>query len=156
MGPITTRAQFTKVSAYLAEANRDGLDCIAGGMTLGDGCGHFIAPTIYRNVPHQHNIWQDEIFGPVLATTTFRNDAEALKIANDTPYGLVGSVVAGDPGRAKALCDGIEAGHIWLNTPQIVYPESSWGGFKASGIGRELGPWGLSAFQGVKHVTAPV
>ena len=120
-----------------------------------DGQGNFIKPTIFRNVPHDNPIWSEEIFGPVLATTTFRTDEEALRIANDTHYGLVGSVICGDQTRGNILCDGIEAGQIWLNTPQIVYPDSAWGGFKSSGIGRELGPWGLSGFQGVKHVTSP-
>ena len=155
MGPITTRAQFLKIREYLDGARADGLDCVAGGDALADGPGNLIAPTLYRNVPHDNRIWREEIFGPVLATTTFRTDAEALRLANDTDYGLVGSVVCADPDRGRALCDGIEAGQIWLNTPQIVYPDSAWGGFKASGIGRELGPWGLAGYQGVKHVTAP-
>ncbi|MES0884584.1 aldehyde dehydrogenase family protein [Roseibium sp. SCP14] len=155
MGPITTRAQFDKIREYLDQACSQGLDCLTGGKAQADCAGNFIEPTIYRNVPHEHHIWREEVFGPVLATTTFRSDEEALRIANDTRYGLVGSVVCSDPDRGKALCDGIAAGQIWLNTPQIVYPESAWGGFKASGIGRELGPWGLSGFQGVKHVTAP-
>ncbi|NVO57432.1 aldehyde dehydrogenase family protein [Rhodobacteraceae bacterium B1Z28] len=156
MGPITTRAQFTKIREYLDGARADGLTCVAGGDALADGPGNFIAPTIYRNVPHDNRIWREEVFGPVLATTTFRSDEEAIRIANDTHYGLVGSVVCADPARGNALCDGIEAGQIWYNTPQIVYPDSAWGGFKASGIGRELGPWGLSGFQGVKHVTSPM
>ncbi len=155
MGPITTRQQFTKIREYLDGAKADDLDCVVGGDALAEGPGNFIAPTIYRNVPSDNRIWREEVFGPVLATTTFASDEEALQIANDTHYGLVGSVVCGDPARGKTLCDGIEAGQIWYNTPQIVYPDSAWGGFKASGIGRELGPWGLSGFQGVKHVTAP-
>ena len=155
MGPITTRQQFETVRGYLDRARADGLDCVTGGDVIPDGQGNFIKPTIFRNVPHDNPIWSEEIFGPVLATTTFRTDEEALRIANDTHYGLVGSVICGDQTRGNILCDGIEAGQIWLNTPQIVYPDSAWGGFKSSGIGRELGPWGLSGFQGVKHVTSP-
>lgn len=156
MGPITTRAQYRKVCDYLATAKADGLDCVAGGAALNNTAGNFVAPTIYRNVPTDNPVWREEIFGPVLATTTFRTDEEALQIANDTSYGLVGSVVGADPVRTKTLADGIEAGQIWCNTPQVVYPDSAWGGFKSSGIGRELGPWGLSGFQGVKHITSPV
>lgn len=155
MGPITTRQQFETVHCYLDRARADDLDCVVGGDVVTEGPGNFVSPTIYRNVPYDNPIWREEIFGPVLATTTFRNDEEALRIANATRYGLVGSVICGDPARGSNLCDGIEAGHIWLNTPQIVYPDSAWGGFKASGIGRELGPWGLSGFQGVKHITSP-
>ncbi|KUJ86266.1 aldehyde dehydrogenase [Ruegeria marisrubri] len=155
MGPITTRAQYHKVLDYLAKAKVDGLDCVAGGGGLDLGSGNFIQPTIYRNVPHDHAIWREEIFGPVLATTTFGTVEEAIAIANDTGYGLVGSVVSDDWDRGKAIADRIEAGQIWINTPQIVYPDSAWGGFKASGIGRELGPWGLSGYQGVKHILSP-
>ena len=155
MGPITIRQQFNTVRRYLDRARADGLDCVTGGDVVADGPGNFIQPTIYRNVPFDNPIWLEEIFGPVLVTTTFRTDEEALRLANDTHYGLVGSVICRNPTRGNILCDGIEAGQIWLNTPQIVYPDSAWGGFKSSGIGRELGPWGLSGFQGVKHVTSP-
>jgi betaine-aldehyde dehydrogenase len=155
MGPITTRAQFDKIGTYLEHGRTSGLDCLTGGETPTDRPGNFHTPTIYRDVPHDHRLWREEIFGPVLTTTTYRTDDEALQIANDTAFGLVGSVICADPDRATRLCNGIEAGQIWLNTPQIVYPDSAWGGFKASGIGRELGPWGLAGFQGVKHITAP-
>lgn len=151
MGPLTTSAQCHKVLWMIEEAKSDGLDCITGGGAF-DRDGHFVKPTIFRDVPHDHTIWRDEIFGPVLATTTVSSDEEAIAVANDTNYGLVGSVVSGDWSRAKAVADRIEAGQIWINTPQIVYPDSAWGGFKQSGIGRELGPWGLSGYLGVKHI----
>lgn len=153
MGPITTRAQFDRVMQFLGIAKDSGLTCLTGGHALPETRGLFIAPTIYRNVPHDSPIWRDEIFGPVLATTVADSDEAALDIANDTEFGLVGTVVSGDPDRAAHLADRIQAGQIWVNTPQIVYPDSAWGGFKASGIGRELGPWGLSGYQGVKHIT---
>lgn len=151
MGPITTSAQCHKVLWMIEEAKSDGLDCIAGGKAI-DRDGHFVAPTVFRDVPRDHMIWRDEIFGPVLATTAVASEEEAVAVANDTRYGLVGSVVSGDWGRAKTIADRIEAGQVWINTPQIVYPDSAWGGFKQSGIGRELGPWGLSGYQGVKHI----
>ncbi|MDB6177296.1 aldehyde dehydrogenase family protein [Paracoccus sp. Z330] len=151
MGPLTTAAQCHKVLWMIAEAKSDGLDCLTGGGAI-DRDGHFVKPTIFRDVPHAHSIWRDEIFGPVLATTTVSSDEEAIAVANDTDYGLVGSVVSVDWSRGKAIADRIEAGQIWINTPQIVYPDSAWGGFKQSGIGRELGPWGLSGYQGVKHI----
>lgn len=151
MGPITTSTQYQKVLWMIEGAKSDGLDCVTGGIAI-DRSGHFVEPTVFRNVPHDHEIWRDEIFGPVLATTTVTSDEEALAVANDTNYGLVGSVVSGDWERGKRLADRIEAGQIWINTPQIVYPDSAWGGFKQSGIGRELGPWGLSGYLGVKHI----
>ncbi|MGV1794834.1 aldehyde dehydrogenase family protein [Rhizobium sp. A37_96] len=152
MGPLTTAAQFRKVLNYFDVARSEGCDCTTGGHALGEG--HLVAPTIYRNVTTTSRVWTEEIFGPVLATRSFATDAEAIELANASSYGLAGSVVAGDADRAGRIADKLEAGHIWVNTPQIVYPESAWGGFKASGIGRELGPWGLAGFQGVKHITA--
>jgi betaine-aldehyde dehydrogenase len=151
MGPITTKAQCHKVLWMIEEAKSDGLNCVVGGRAI-DRDGHFVQPTIFRDVPHDHMIWRDEIFGPVLAATTVSSDEEAIAAANDTHYGLVGSVVSGDWDRAKRIANRIEAGQIWVNTPQIVYPDSAWGGFKQSGIGRELGPWGLSGYLGVKHI----
>lgn len=155
MGPLTTSAQCHKVLWMIEEAKSDRLDCVIGGGAI-DRDGHFVKPTIFRDVPQDHTIWRDEIFGPVLATTTVSSDEEAIAVANDTHYGLVGSVVSGDWTRAKAIADRIEAGQIWINTPQVVYPDSAWGGFKQSGIGRELGPWGLSGYLGVKHILSEV
>lgn len=132
------------------------MDCLTGGDAIDREGGFFVQPTIFRNVPHDHTIWREEIFGPVLATTTVESDEEALAVANDTNHGLVGTVVSGDWDRGKAIAERIEAGQIWINTPQIVYPDSAWGGFKSSGIGRELGPWGLGGYQGVKHILSPV
>ena len=154
MGPITTSAQYEKVLAMIDGAKADGLNCLTGGRAI-DRPGQFVEPTIFRDVPHDHRIWRDEIFGPVLATNSVSSDDEAIALANDTPFGLVGSVVAGDRGRGKAIADRLEAGQVWIDTPQIVYPDSAWGGFKQSGIGRELGPWGLSGYQGVKHILSP-
>lgn len=155
MGPITTSAQCHKVLWMIEEGKSDGLDCIIGGRAI-DRDGHFVQPTIFRDVPQDHTIWRDEIFGPVLATTSVSSDEEAIAVANDTHFGLVGSVVSGDWSRAKRIADRIEAGQIWINTPQVVYPDSAWGGFKQSGIGRELGPWGLSGYLGVKHILSEV
>jgi betaine-aldehyde dehydrogenase len=81
------------------------------------------------------------------------SEEEAIAAANDTAYGLVATIVSGDAERAQRLAGRIEAGHIWINAPQIIPPQTAWGGFKASGVGRELGPWGLAAYQGVKHVS---
>ncbi len=99
MGPITTRAQFEKIQTYFQSAREAKLDCVAGGGVIGGTGGNFLQPTIYRNVPRDHLIWKEEVFGPVLATTTFKTDKEAVQLANDTHYGLVGSVMCGDPAR---------------------------------------------------------
>lgn len=153
MGPITTEAQYRKVLATLERARVDGLRCLTGGTAPAGGEGFFVPPTIYTDVPTDNTVWREEIFGPVLAVRTFDTEAEAIALANDSAYGLVGTVVSADPARAERVAASIDAGHIWINSPQVIFPQTAWGGFKASGIGRELGPWGLSAYLGVKHIT---
>lgn len=152
MGPITPRAQFDRVRAVLALAKADGLHCLTGGEVL-DGPGHFVQPTVYNNVPTDHPVWRDEIFGPVLAVRTFDTEDEAIGLANDSHYGLVATVVTADKARGQRVAEAMTAGHVWINSPQIIYPHTAWGGFKQSGIGRELGPWGLSAFYGIKNIS---
>jgi betaine-aldehyde dehydrogenase len=154
MGPMTTEDQFRSVRKTFERAAADGLECLVGGHVL-EREGFFVAPTIYDNVPVEHPVWRDEIFGPVLAVRRFATLDEAVALANDTEYGLAASVIGGDADVAERLAARVEAGHIWVNTPQVPYVQSAWGGFKASGIGRELGPWGMDAFLGVKHVTVP-
>lgn len=152
MGPLTSKAQFEQVKKYLQLAKADQLECLIGGNTQTQA-GYFVEPTIYKNVPQDHPIWRDEIFGPVLAIRIFKTEAEGIALSNDTHYGLVATIVSKDTEKAEYLASQIEAGHIWINAPQVIYPETTWGGFKASGIGRELGPWGLNAYLGVKNLT---
>lgn len=156
MGPLTTEAQYRKVLAAFALASSDGIRCLTGGMPLTDTQGYFVAPTIYADVPTDHALWREEIFGPVLTVRFFDSEAEAIALANDSDYGLVATVVSADTARAERVAAQIDAGHIWINSPQLIFPQSAWGGFKASGIGRELGPWGLHAFLGVKHLTVRI
>jgi betaine-aldehyde dehydrogenase len=153
MGPLTTAPQFAKVKSVFAQAQADGLDCLTGGKAVEGRKGYFVEPTIYRNVPQDHAIWQEEIFGPVLALRSFATVEEAITLANDTSFGLAATVVGTDRKAAEAVARQIEAGHVWVNTLQLIFPNTAWGGFKRSGIGRELGPWGLSAYQGIKHIT---
>jgi betaine-aldehyde dehydrogenase len=152
MGPLTTRPQYEKTLKTFEQASMDRLDCLTGGDGLGSR-GFFAAPTIYADVPRDNPLWREEIFGPVLVTRTFEDEAEAIALANDSRFGLVATVVSGDLERAERVAADIDAGHIWINSSQVIFPHAAWGGFKASGIGRELGPWGLHAFLGVKHLT---
>jgi len=154
MGPMTTESQYRTVLATFARAEADGLTCLVGGEAL-KRRGFFVAPTIYDDVPVDNAVWREEIFGPVLAVRRFDTEAEAIALANDSAYGLAATVVGGDTAAAENIARAIEAGHIWVNTAQVPYVQSAWGGFKASGIGRELGPWGMDAFLGVKHITVP-
>nr|WP_241098574.1 aldehyde dehydrogenase family protein [Pseudomonas viridiflava] len=90
---------------------------------------------------------------PVLCTRRFSSEDVAIALANDSRFGLVATVASADLQRAERVADALEVGHVWINSIQAVFVETSWGGTKGSGIGREPGPWGLAAYQSVKHVT---
>jgi betaine-aldehyde dehydrogenase len=154
MGPLTTRAQFDKVNGYIERGIKEGLRLLIGGGRPRDvKRGWFIAPTIFTDVPPESALWREEIFGPVLCTRTFTSEAEAIGLANNSDFGLVATIATRDATRAERVADALEAGHVWINAPQTIFVETSWGGFKGSGIGRELGPWGLDAYLEVKHKT---
>ena len=154
MGPLTTKAQYDKVLDYIAKGKALGHRLVTGGGKPGGiNRGWFLEPTIFADVPSSSPLWREEIFGPVLCVQTFEREDEAIALANDCDFGLVATVVSSDPARCERVADAVEAGHVWINSPQTIFVETSWGGFKASGIGRELGPWGLSAYLEVKHKT---
>jgi betaine-aldehyde dehydrogenase len=155
IGPMTTRAQYDKVRSYLARGKAEGLELLTGGgRPRGMDQGWFIEPTIFTDVPVSSALWREEIFGPVLCVRAFETEAEAIALANDSDFGLVATVISSDESQATRVADALEVGHVWINSPQVIFVETSWGGFKASGIGRELGPWGMSAYLEVKHVTS--
>ena len=153
MGPLTSVKQRDAVQRYMDIADQEGLTVVRDGKhrTL-PAQGYFLAPTLYRDVPVESRLWKEEIFGPVLCGRSVASEAEAIQLANDSDYGLAATVISGDPERAKRIGRQLKAGSIWYNSEQLVLPETAWGGFKRSGIGRELGPWGLSAYLEVKHV----
>ncbi|WP_338460098.1 aldehyde dehydrogenase family protein [Pseudomonas sp. TE3-3-F2023] len=152
MGPLTSQAQWLKVAGYFATAREEGLQCLVGGKAL-DRDGWFVSPTLYADVPKDSRLWTEEIFGPVLCARRFATEEQAIAETNDSRFGLVATVCSADLDRAERVADALEVGHVWINSVQAVFVETSWGGTKGSGIGRELGPWGLSAYQSVKHVT---
>ncbi|GLK88861.1 aldehyde dehydrogenase family protein [Pseudomonas turukhanskensis] len=154
MGPLTTAAQRAKVLEYFAIAESEGLQCQAGGHTLQED-GWFVAPTLYTDVPATSRLWTEEIFGPVLCSQRFSSEEQAIALANDSRFGLVATVISQDLDRAERVANALEVGHVWINSVQAVFVETSWGGTKGSGIGRELGPWALAAYQSIKHVTRP-
>jgi betaine-aldehyde dehydrogenase len=155
MGPITTRRQFDKVCAYFSTASKENLHVLHGGRSL-EADGFFVEPTIYWDVPTSSRLWREEIFGPVLCVRTFDSEQEAISIAEDTEYGLAATLCGQDTERLARVSNKLRAGHIWWNAEQFVPVESSWGGFKSSGIGRELGLHGLRSFQEVKQITRPI
>ena len=155
-GPLTSARQKEAVESYLSIAEQEGLSAVrdARDRPLPQQ-GYFVAPTLYRDVPADSRLWRDEIFGPVLCGHSVASEQEAIALANDSDYGLAATVVSGDPARAKRIGRQLHAGSIWYNSEQLVLPQTAWGGFKRSGIGRELGPWGLASYQEVKHVIGP-
>ncbi|GHE19661.1 aldehyde dehydrogenase family protein [Halomonas urumqiensis] len=156
MGPLASARQRKAVEAYLAIAEQEGLVAVRDGRhrELPER-GYFLAPTLYRDVPVTSRLWREEIFGPVLCAHTIDSERQAIELANDSEFGLAGTVISGDSARAQRIGRELRAGCIWFNSEQLVLPETGWGGFKRSGIGRELGPWGLASYQQVKHVVGP-
>jgi betaine-aldehyde dehydrogenase len=156
MGPMTSERQRDAVLSYLAQAEREGLEAVrdARHRTLPDQ-GFFVAPALYRDVPTDSRLWREEIFGPVLCARSVASEKEAIALANDSAFGLAATVISGDAERAKRVGRALRAGSIWFNTEQLVLPETGWGGFGISGIGRELGPWGLAGYLEVKHIVGP-
>jgi betaine-aldehyde dehydrogenase len=154
MGPLTSATQLRTVSRYVEIAREEGLELLTGGNRI-ERAGFFFEPTIFVNVPTTSALWREEIFGPVLCVRTFATEEEAIDLANDSDYGLAATIVDGDRAHALRIARALQAGHIWINGPQVVLPETSWGGFKRSGLGRELGPWGLHAYLQVKQITTP-
>ncbi|WP_227670959.1 aldehyde dehydrogenase family protein [Psychrobacter maritimus] len=154
IGPLVSAQQLAQVKKYIDIAVDENLNCLTGGEIL-ERQGYFATPTIYTNVPVSSQLWTEEVFGPVLVSTTFADDTQAIELANDSKYALAATIVSANETAALEMALQIQAGHIWVNEQQIVVPEAGWGGFKQSGIGRELGTDGLSAYQQSKHVLLP-
>ena len=114
--------------------------------------GYFYEPTVLSGVHHGMKLIQEEIFGPVAPVITFKTFDEALRLANDSPYGLGATLFSNDPRRVKRFFEEIEVGNVWINDPLVDNPAGPFGGMKMSGMGRELGEEGLEEFQQTKHV----
>ncbi|MFC2992854.1 aldehyde dehydrogenase family protein [Halomonas tibetensis] len=156
MGPMTSARQREAVERYLTTAREEGLVAVRDGRHRQlPAQGEFVAPTLYRDVPLASRLWQEEIFGPVLCARSVASDEEAIDLANASLFGLAATVIAGDVARARRVGRALRAGSIWVNSEQLVLPQAGWGGFGISGIGRELGPWGLASYLEVKHVIGP-
>lgn len=136
-GPMTTKVQYHKVLEYFEIATKEQLNLIIGGKAAeGFEKGFYIEPTFYKDVPTDSRLWKEEIFGPVLCSRSFETEEEAIELANDSEYGLAATIISTDEVKLRRVSKALRAGHIWWNMSQIVPPETSWGGFKQSGIGR--------------------
>ncbi|WP_322005607.1 aldehyde dehydrogenase family protein [Paraburkholderia tropica] len=150
VGPLISAAQRERVLGLLARGKDEGARVLCGGALARPG--FFVAPTVCANVAPDNVLWREEIFGPVALVRAFDTEYEAIALANDSDYGLVATVVTADAERAARVADACESGVVWVNAPQVIFPQTGWGGRKLSGIGRELGPWGVRAYQEIKHV----
>jgi acyl-CoA reductase-like NAD-dependent aldehyde dehydrogenase len=151
LGPLASRAQLDKVLSYFAIAHEEGLVCRAGGKRL-ERQGYFVAPTVYTDVPPNSRIMREEIFGPVAALIRFTGEDEAVRIANDTHYGLAAGIWTENLRRAHRMLHRVRAGTVWVNNYRVLGHALPFGGYGRSGIGRELGAAALDAYAEVKSV----
>jgi len=139
MGPVANEPQYRKVLGYLETARAEGATVAYGGGADSGLGGLFVRPTVLTGITQESTVYKEEVFGPVLAALTFTDEDEAVKLANDTPYGLAGAVWTKDVHRAHRVAGRIRAGSVWINAYRVVAPSVPFGGFKHSGLGRENG-----------------
>ena len=154
-GPLISATHLNKVQEYVDKGIAEGAKLLVGGQKLIDGDfakGNFFPPTVLDGCNTKMSCVQDESFGPIITVETFETESEAITIANDTIYGLSGAVWTKDEAKAARVSRALRHGTIWVNDYGPYKPQAEWGGFKASGIGRELGEHGLSEFLESKHI----
>lgn len=154
LGPLISGRHRDRVLAAVAQARTDGASVATGGAAPpGLEQGFFMQPTVLTDVPLDSAAWREEIFGPVVCVRRFNGEDEAVRLANDTRFGLAAAVMSADEARTERVAAALRAGIVWINCSQPTFTEAPWGGYKQSGIGRELGRWGLENYLETKQVT---
>jgi betaine-aldehyde dehydrogenase len=155
MGPLISEVHMNKVLGYIEIGKQEGAKLLCGGNRIKSKelkDGYFVEPTIFSDTTPEMRIVQEEIFGPVLAVQKFKDEEEAIYLANHTKFGLAGGVFTNDGAKAFRVIKKLRAGITWINTYHPTYNEAPWGGYKQSGIGRELGTFGFEEYTEVKQI----
>ncbi|MDR1941351.1 MAG: aldehyde dehydrogenase family protein [Endomicrobium sp.] len=155
MGPLVSKAHMETVLSYIDIAKKEGARLICGGKRITEGKfanGYFVEPTIFADCKPDMRIVNEEVFGPVLAVQKFHTQEEAVELANATVYGLAGGVFSNDISRALQVIKAVKAGITWVNAYHPTFAQAPWGGYKQSGIGRELGTFGLDEYTEIKQI----
>ena len=147
VGPMVSQKQYDRVQSYIRKGIQEGAEVLVGGEGHPKGleAGYFVKPTVFVNVSNDMTIAREEIFGPVLSVIAYDSDEDAIRIANDSNFGLHAGVLGADLSRARRVASQLRAGRVVING-MTDDPQAPWGGFKFSGVGREYGAYGISAF----------
>ncbi|MBA3488343.1 MAG: aldehyde dehydrogenase family protein [Longispora sp.] len=154
-GPLVSATHRVKIEEYVALGIAEGARLLAGGVRPSGpelGAGNFFRPTVFADCDRTMRIVQEETFGPILTAERFSTEEQAITLGNDTIFGLAGAVWTSDADRAERVAARLRHGTIWINDYHPYLPQAEWGGFKQSGIGRELGPTGMHEYQEAKHI----
>ncbi|MBB4167385.1 MULTISPECIES: aldehyde dehydrogenase family protein [unclassified Rhizobium] len=154
LGPLVSKRQYEQVIGAIEGARLAGATIACGGTRPeGFDKGYYLRPTVLTDVPLDSDAWVEEIFGPVVCIRPFKTEEEAIELANDSRFGLAAAVMSKDDARAERVAAAFRAGIVWINCSQPTFTEAPWGGYKESGIGRELGRWGLENYLETKQIT---
>ena len=154
LGPLVNKDQYQKVLTAIETAVEQGATIATGGQRpQGFDQGYYLEPTVLTDMDEDSLVWQEEIFGPVVCIKAFKTEQQAVAMANDSRFGLAAAVMSKDEARCDRVAKAFRAGIVWVNCSQPTFVEAPWGGYKQSGIGRELGEWGLNNYLETKQIT---
>ncbi|RQP06015.1 MAG: aldehyde dehydrogenase family protein [Paracoccus sp. BP8] len=154
LGPLVNKSQYEDVLRHIDRAVEQGATVACGGRYDGFDKGFWVAPTVLTDMALDSDAWVEEIFGPVVCIRPFDTEDEAIRLANDSRFGLAAAVMSADEARCERVARAFRAGIVWINCSQPTFTEAPWGGYKQSGIGRELGRWGLDNYLETKQITS--